>query len=173
MKLFTNDLKIMNLWLLNKNDQLIISDGFTNSLKNKDIEFNFVHSLKDFGVTKEELKEFLSLGKSEIRNDLLMRLFIYRYQANSLHTFSELSNYSKDIRDNILNTSPFRAQSQIMPEDEKRKFIKLFEKIELNEKLSSDLIIMNKKDKLNNFKIHNPKYFLVYSGDVYDIYQNN
>ena len=163
----------MNLWLLNKNDQLIISDGFTNSLKNKDIEFNFVHSLKDFGVTKEELKEFLSLGKSEIRNDFLMRLFIYRYQANSLHTFSELSNYSKDIRDNILNTSPFRAQSQIMPEDEKRKFIKLFEKIKLNEKLSSDLIIMNKTDKLNNFKIHNSKYYLVYSGDVYDIYQNN
>ena len=128
MKLFTNDLKIMNLWLLNKNDQLIISDGFTNSLKNKDIEFNFVHSLKDFGVTNDELKEFLSLGKSEIRNDLLMRLFIYRYQANSLYTFSELSDYSKNIRDNISNTSPFRAQSQIMPEDEKRKFIKLFEK---------------------------------------------
>ena len=65
-KLFTNDLKIMNLWLLNKNDQLIISDGFTNSLKNKDIEFNFIHSLKDFGMTNEELKNFLSLGKSLI-----------------------------------------------------------------------------------------------------------
>ena len=75
-KLFTNDLKIMNLWLLNKNDQLIISDGFTNSLKNKDIEFNFIHSLKDFGMTKEELKNFLSLGKSEIRNDLLETFYL-------------------------------------------------------------------------------------------------
>ena len=75
-KLFTNDLKIMNLWLLNENNQLIVSDGFTNSLKNKDIEFNFIHSLKDFGVTNEEFKNFLSLGKSEIRNDLLLRLFI-------------------------------------------------------------------------------------------------
>ena len=130
-KLFTNDLKIMNLWLLNENNQLIVSDGFTNSLKNKDIEFNFIHSLKDFGVTNEEFINFLSLGKSEIRNDLLLRLFIYRYQANSLYSFSEISNYSNDIRNKILNTSPFRAQMQIMPEDEKKKLIKLFKNIEL------------------------------------------
>lgn len=172
-KLFTNDLGIMNLWLLNKNNQLIISDGFTNSLKNKDIEFNFIHSLKDFGVTREELKSFLSLGKSKIRNNLLMRLFNYRYQANSLYTFSELSNYSNDIKDNIINTSPFRAQNQIMPENEKRRLIKLYEKIRYDEKLSSDLIIMNKTDEFNNFKIRNSKYYLVYSGNVYDIYQIN
>ena len=56
-KLFTNDLNIMNLWLFNKNDQLIVSDGFTNSLKNKDIEFNLIHSLKDFGLSGEQLKK--------------------------------------------------------------------------------------------------------------------
>ena len=48
----------MNLWLFNKNDQLIISDSFTNSLKNKDIEFNLLHSLKDFGLSSEQLKNF-------------------------------------------------------------------------------------------------------------------
>ena len=170
-KLFTNDLKIMNLWLLNKNNQLIISDGFTNSLKNKDIEFNLIHSLKDFEVSNEELKNFLSLGKSEIRNDLLMRLFIYRYQANSLHTFSEISNYSSDIRGKIINTSPFRAQIQIMPEDEKQKLIKLFENIEVDKKLTSDLIIMNKTDKFYNFTINNKKYNQAYTGKVYDIFR--
>ena len=170
-KLFTNDLKIMNLWLLNKNNQLIISDGFTNSLKNKDIEFNLIHSLKDFEVPNEELKNFLSLGKSEIRNNLLMRLFIYRYQANSLHTFSEISNYSSDIRGKIINTSPFRAQIQIMPEDEKQKLIKLFENIEVDKKLTSDLIIMNKTDKFYNFTINNKKYNQVYTGKVYDIFR--
>ena len=170
-KLFTNDLKIMNLWLFNKNDQLIISDGFTNSLKNNDIEFNFMHSLKDFGITKEELNNFLSLRKSEIRNDLFMRLFIYRYQANSLYTFSKISNYSKDIRDKIKNISPFRAQSQIVPEDEKKKFIKIFDDLELNENLSSDLIIINKTDKFSFLTFNNDKYFKVYSNKVYDIYQ--
>ena len=171
IKLFTNDLKIMNLWLFNKNDQLIISDGFTNSLKNQDIEFNFIHSLKDFGVTNEELKNFLSLKKGEIRNDLLMRLFIYRYQANSLYTFSEIANYSKDIRDKILNISPFRAQIQIMPEDEKKRFIKLFENIKLEKRLAPDLVIMNKTEKFSNFIIYNKKYNQVYSGKVYDIYR--
>ena len=162
-KLFTNDLKIMNLWLLNENNQLIVSDGFTNSLKNKDIEFNFIHSLKDFGVTNEEFINFLSLGKSEIRNDLLLRLFIYRYQANSLYSFSEISNYSNDIRNKILNTSPFRAQMQIMPEDEKKKLIKLFKNIELKNNLIPDLIIMNKTDEFYNFIIYNEKYSKVYS----------
>jgi len=172
-KLFTNDLKIMNLWLFNKNDQLIISDGFTNSLKNNYIEFNFMHSLKDFGYTKEELNNFLSLKKSEFRNDLFMRLFIYRYQANSLYTFSEISNYSKDMRDKIKNMSPFRAQSQIVPEDEKKRFIKIFDDLELNEKLFSDLIIINKTDKFSFLTLNNSKYLKVYSSKVYDIYQVN
>jgi len=170
-KLFTNDLKIMNLWLFNKNDQLVISDGFTNSLKNKDIEFNFIHSLKDFGVTDEELKNFLSLGKSEIRNDLLLRLFIYRYQANSLYSFSEISNYSDDTRDKIINTSPFRAQMQIMPEDEKKKLIKLFKNIKIESSLTPDLIILNKTDNFYNFTIYNKKYNQVYSNEVYDVYR--
>ena len=169
-KLFTNDLNIMNLWLFNKNDQLIISDGFTNSLKNKDIEFNLIHSLKHFGLSGEQLKNFLSLEKSEVRNDLLMRLFIYRYQANTLYTFSELSNYTSDIRDTITNTSPFRAQMQIMPEDDKEKLIKLFDNIKIEKKLTSDLIIINKTDKFYNFTINNKKYNQVYSGKVYDIF---
>lgn len=163
----------MNLWLFNKNDQLIISDGFTNSLKNNYIEFNFMHSLKDFGYTKEELNNFLSLKKSEFRNDLFMRLFIYRYQANSLYTFSEISNYSKDMRDKIKNMSPFRAQSQIVPEDEKKRFIKIFDDLELNEKLFSDLIIINKTDKFSFLTLNNSKYLKVYSSKVYDIYQLN
>ena len=58
-KLFTNDLKIMNLWLLNKNKQLIISDGFTNSLKNEDIEYNLINNLKYFGISNSEFKKIL------------------------------------------------------------------------------------------------------------------
>ena len=170
-RLFTNDLKIMNLWLLNKNDQLTISDGFTNSLKNKDIEFNLIHSLKNFEVSKKELINFLSLGKSEKRNDLLIKVFNYRYQANSLYTFSEISNYSNDIRDFITNLSPFRIQMQIMPEDEKEKLIKLFDEIKVEKKLTSDLIIINKTGKFYDFTINNKKYNQVYTGKVYNIFQ--
>ena len=60
-----------------------------------------------------------------------------------------------------------------MPEDEKRKLVKLYENIKLDQKLISDLVIINKRDKLKNFKIHNKKYNLVYSGNVYDIFQKD
>ena len=136
-KLFTDDLKIMNLWLLNGNTQLSISDGFTNSLRNKDIEFNLVNNLKSFGISSSELGDILSVGKSEFRNSLLMTLFIYRYQANSLYTYSDIKNYTESLKDKIYKTSPFRAQSQIMPEDEKKRIIKLFNEIEVDKKILS------------------------------------
>ena len=60
-----------------------------------------------------------------------------------------------------------------MPEDEKRKLIKLYENIKLDEKLISDLVIINKRHNFQNFRIHNKKYNLVYSGNIYDIFQIN
>ena len=60
---------------------------------------------------------------------------------------------------------------QIMPEDEKKKLIKLFENIELKNDLIPDLIIMNKTDEFYNFTIYNKKYSKVYSNKVYDIYR--
>ncbi len=169
-KLFSDDLIIMNLWLLNGNKQLIISDGFTNSLKNKDIEFNLVNNLKNFGISSLELENILSVGQSEFRNDLIMRLFIYKYQANSLFTYSKISNYTENLKDKILKTSPFRSQSQVMPEDEKKRIVKLFNKIELNKQLFSDVIIINRINSLKNLKIYNEEYNLVFSGKMYDIY---
>ena len=105
-KLFTDDLKIMNLWLLNGNKQLSISDGFTNSLSNKDIEFNLVNNLKSFGISSSELGDILSVG------------------------------------------------------------------IEVDKKILSDLIILNKKNSLKKLKIYNSKYKLVFKGEVYEIYIN-
>ena len=102
-----------------------------------------------------------------------MTIFTYRYRANSIYTYSELDNYSKDIRKKIINTSPFRVQQQIMPEDEKRRLISLFNKIKLDEKSFSDIVIINKKIFQKNFKVYNKKYSLVYSNYLYDIYYLN
>ena len=92
------------------------------------------------------------------------------YQANSLFTYSEISNYTEDFKDKILKTSPFRSQSQVMPEDEKKRIVKLFNKIELNKQLFSDVIIINRTNTLKNLKIYNEEYNLVFSGKMYDIY---
>ena len=80
----------MNLWLFNRNTQLVISDGFTNSLKNSQIEYNLINSLKNFQISENDFKKIISFNKSELRNPLIMKLFIYRYQANSFTLFLKL-----------------------------------------------------------------------------------
>ena len=103
-KLFTNDLKIMNLWLINDNKQLVSADGFTNSLKNIDIEYNLINNLKYFGISSLELEEILSLGKAKLEM-YSNETFNYRYQANSLYTYSKIDNYSDNLKQKIISTS--------------------------------------------------------------------
>ena len=155
---------------MNQNTQLIISDGFTNSLKNEQIEFNLINALKDFKISDTEFEKLISFKKSKIRDDLFLKLFNYRYQANSLYTFSDIKEYTKDMRENISKTSPFRVQSQITPEDEKRRLIDLFRNIKLNNKLFPEVVIINKFDSFKNFEIKNKKYKLIYSSNIYEIY---
>ena len=57
-----------------------------------------------------------------------------------------------------------------MPEDEKKRILKLFDNIELDKNLISDVIIVN-KITLKNFNVYNNKYDLIYSGEVYDVYK--
>mgnify|MGYP001206866475 CR=1 FL=1 len=170
-KLFTNDLMVMNLWLFNNNSQLVISDSLSNSLPDKKIEFNLLNSLRDFGILDEQLKELISFKKSQVRNKLFMRLFSYKYQANSLYTFSPLPNYNKTDQDLIIKTSPFRVQMQIIPETEKKRIINLYKNLKINEDLLPNYVVLNVSNLPENFEIKNNRYreifksknFLVYS----------
>ena len=72
-------------------------------------------------LEEKQLKEVnFILKKASIRNKLFMMLFSYKYQANSLYTYSALENYNKTDQDLIIKTSPFRVQRQIIPETRKR-----------------------------------------------------
>ena len=53
------------------------------------------------------------------------------------------------------------------------RLISLFNKIKLDEKSFSDIVIINKKISPKNFKVYNKKYSLVYSSYLYDIYYLN
>ncbi len=142
-KLFTNDLNVMNLWLFNSNSELVISDGFTNSLSNSEIEFNFINNLKDFQISESLFKKIISFNKSELSSRLIYFLFCYQYQANSLYTFSKIDNYTSNVRNMILNSSPFRAQLQIMPENEKQRLLKSYKEHIIDDSLLSDYVIIN------------------------------
>lgn len=169
-KLFTNDRIASNIWLLNNNKNILLSDGFTNSLPNSKIEYILINSLKHLGFLEKNFKDFLSLGKSEIRNPFFMRLFIYRYQANSVYTYSNLDFYLDDIVDQIQNLSPLRAQNQIIPENEKRRLINLFNNHKIENDLKPDYLIINFSTISENFKISKEDYIEVFSTENYAIY---
>ncbi len=171
LKLFTNDLLIMNLWLLNNNTQLVISDAFSNSLSDKKIEFNLLNSLKDFNIGEKQLKELVSLEKSQVRNKLLMMLFNYKYQANSLYTFTALENYNKIDQDLITKTSPFRVQMQILPETEKKRIFNSYQDLEINLDLLPNYVVINNSNSFENFDIKNNKYIEIFQTKNFLVYK--
>jgi len=170
-KLFTNDLLIMNLWLLNNNTQLVISDAFSNSLSDKKIEFNLLNSLKDFDIGEKQLKGLVSLDKSQVRNKLFMMLFNYKYQANTLHTFAELEDYNKIDQDLIIKTSPFRVQMQILPETEKKRIFHFYKDLEINLDLLPNYEVINNSNSSKNFDIKNNKYKEIFKTKNYLVYK--
>ena len=173
LKLFTNDRKIANLWLNYNNRGLIIADGFITSLKNDQIEYNFINSMKAFGLNNDEFKKFISFEKSQYRDRFFLYAFNYRYLANSLVTYSPLSNYDDEMKDQIINTSPFRVESQIVPNDEKEKFLKMFNNHIINESLFPDYIILKHEDLENELPIKNKIFELIISNNTYKIYKKS
>ena len=86
-KLFTNDLNVLNLWLFNYNKELTISDGFTNSLSNSQIEFNLINNLKDFQISENLFKEIFSFNKSELRISLFIFILLPISSKFTLYIF--------------------------------------------------------------------------------------
>jgi hypothetical protein len=156
LKLFSNDSGVNNLWLINGNKKLLLTDGWINSMKNKDIEYLYFNSLKAFGVEKNQLENFLSINKPLIRPDFFNFLFNYQYQANLLQSFSPIDDYDTYSQKLINKTSMFRSQLQIIPESEKLRIIKSFSKHSLNTKLEPDLVILY--EKTFPFKILDKRY---------------
>ena len=171
LKLFTNDLLIMNLWLLNGNTQLVISDALSNSLPDDKIEFNLLNSLKDFDIGGKQLRELISPKESRYRNKLFMILFSYKYQANSLYTYSALENYNKIDQDLIIKTSPFRVQMQIISETEKERIINLYKNLKINIDLLPNYVVLNTSNLFNNFTIRNNKYKEIFKTKNFLVYK--
>ena len=170
-RLFTNDLSIMNLWLLNKNSQLVISDGFTNALTNHQIELNLINTLKDFHLTEENFKNIISYDESKFRDPLFMTLFVYKYQANSLYTHSKLFNYNDEFKKRITETSPFHARSQILPQNEKERFLKLFKNHTVDKSLLPDYVILNTSILPRQIEVLNKNYVTIFFSEKFKVFK--
>jgi len=169
LKLYTNSLKIQNLWLLLGNENLVSSNSFANSLTDKKIEHLMINVLKgDLNFNEADFKKILNL-RNGVRNDFLMQLFGYKYQANSFYTFDRLEYYNTSNQEIIKNTSPFRIQMQIISEKEKERLITKFKNFQYKENLGADILIL---DNANYELINkNRKFKLKYKNKDYKIYE--
>ncbi len=169
LKLYTNSIKVQNLWLLLGNEYLVSSDSFSNSLTNKEIEDLMINALKgDLNFSEVDFKKILNL-KNGVRNDFLMRLFSYKYQANSFYTYDKLEYYKADNQEMIKKTSPFRIQLQIISEKEKKRLMAKFKIHQYKKNLGADILIL---DNTNYYLINkNKKFKLQFENKNYKIYE--
>ncbi len=169
LKLYTNSIKVQNLWLLLGNEYLVSSDSFSNSLTNKEIEDLMINALKgDLNFSEVDFKKILNL-KNGVRNDFLMRLFSYKYQANSFYTYDKLEYYKADNRKIIKKTSPFMIQMQIISEKEKKRLMTKFRIHQYKKNLGADILIL---DNTNYYLINkNKKFKLKFENKNYKIYE--
>ena len=169
LKLYTNSIKMQNLWLLLGNEYLVSSDAFTNSLTNKEIEDLMINALKgDLNFSEVDFKKILNL-KNGVRNDFFMRLFSYKYQANSFYTYDKLKYYKADSRKIIKKTSPFRIQMQIISEKEKKRLMAKFKIHQYKKNLGADILIL---DNTSYYLINkNKKFKLKFENKNYKIYE--
>ncbi len=177
INLFTNDMKVSNLWILSQNKNLIISDGFTNAITDEKIIKNLVIGLKLIGINRFEFKEILDFKGPHYsqRNPLIQHLFNYKYQANQFHQFSNNDQYTKDELNRIKVTSPLRVMANILPKDEKNKFLKVFDETDVDkEKYKDYMVILNTSLIPESLKNKNYIGFLtIYKKEKYLFLQKN
>ena len=98
-----------------------------------------------------------------------MRLFSYKYQANSFYTYDKLEYYKADNREIIKKTSPFMIQAQIISEKEKKRLMAKFKIHQYKKNLGADILIL---DNTNYYLINkNKKFKLKFKNKNYKIYE--
>ena len=147
--LFTNDINISALWLLNDNKFISVSNGFHNSFKDKQIERQLFSVLKAVNINNEDMTQIINYrSKIDKRNPLITFLFMNKYQANSLRTYSSINNFNSEEIYEILKTSPLRVVSQVIPLDEKKRILKEYAEFQNYNNNIPNIIILNKHDIL-------------------------
>ena len=165
--LFTNDLRIINLWLYHKNKYLSVPEGFSNSLSDDQVEQSLFALFESLKISSDDFSSFLDLKLEDGRTFFSTFYFNYKYQANSLKQFAHISHYLPDQRTQILNTSPLRASSNIMPEDKKLDIVRRYQSFDDKIKYYPDIIIINKNLFIN---FHPPQYFKALDTMNFSIY---
>jgi hypothetical protein len=172
--LLTFDNQFITWSILNNIKYLNIINGVLIPRKHEMIEDDLVNTFKFLKLSKNNFHEFIKnkkLSSWRYRNDNIKDLFWMRYQANSLITYNNSTNFDPEVLKFINKSSPLMSQQLAMPNDEIQRFL-----IKFDSKISThfnnpNIIIINKNNPiLIKSNINLNYYCKSFVGIFYDFY---
>ena len=117
------------------------------------IDFLLINSLKSFGISNLNFKKYFLEKKVMSRDQLMLFISNYRYQANQLYHYDLKKNYNPESMQKINESSPFNNQLTILSENEKEYFINKYENHKIDKKKIKDYAIIEINEFNKNLKL--------------------
>ena len=172
--LLTFDNQFITWSILNNIKYLNIINGVLIPRKHEMIEDDLVNTFKFLKLSKNNFHEFIKnkkLSSWRYRNDNIKDLFWMRYQANSLITYNNSTNFDADVLEFINKSSPLLSQQLAMPNDEIQRFLTKFDSKISTHFNNPNIIIINKNNPiLIKSNINLNYYCKSFVGIFYDFY---
>ncbi len=161
------------IWSIMKDvKHLTVINALFTSKKDHMIEEDIFSAFKILNLNENNFKLFIKNKKSTWRyiNEHITKYFYYKYQANSLVTFKNSNDFTKEEISHINNTHLLLHQQSIIPKFELDRFEKKF-KIFNKNVIYPDLIILNKKDDFFIYdKLKIKQYCKIIDGEFFVLY---
>ena len=170
--LINQNVTISNSSLLTFNDKLIVwsilndikylnlVNGIYTPKQNSMIENDLIKNFKFLGLNVNDFENFLENKKAGWRywNKNVGMFFYMKYQANSLKTYNNSKNFDQKIYNHIASSSPLYFQQIAIPDEEYIRLISKFKKVELENFINPDIIVLENSMPLTKKVFLNEKY---------------
>ena len=168
---FDNDIMIWSI--INNIQYLNLVNGLFISKTDEMIENDLINVFKFLNLNSSDFMNFIQNKKTSWRymNLNVSDFFFYKYQANSLTTFKNSSDFDTDIKFEIAESSPLLQQQSIIPNFELTRLKNKFLNSDFNFFNEPNIIILNKeKEIFSQIKIDKKKYCNLFNGQKLVLY---
>ena len=171
--LLTFDNELMIWAILNDIEHLNLINGLFTPKTHNMIENDLINNFKFLNLNKKDFMDFLKNEKRGWRyfNPNVAKFFGYKYQANSLNTFKNSTNFEPDVKKFILSSSPIYTQQIAIPNEEFDRLKKKFLEYELMNFMEPEFIVLEKLNSITKKIVIEKKiYCKSFNGNIYILY---
>ena len=171
--LLTFDSELMIWAILNNIEYLNLSSACLTSKTHNMIENDLINNFKFLNLNKKDFIDFLKNEKRGWRylNLNVAKFLGYKYQANSLNTFKNSTNFETHIKKFVLSSSPIYTQQVAIPNEEFVRLKKKFVEYEFINFREPEFIVLEKlKPITKKIVIEKQSYCKSFNGNIYILY---